>query len=214
MFPHSHSHTVLPLLLQLSHWTAITYHVCLFKRKAWCYSHVHSLPAPSRVYDTQDLNSSLLNRWWTERRMNEPTKERESLPGERLGWRGAVSLELVNLGFSKVPRWSHIALASFPSWSGEEVSWRGQMEGFWGAVEGAGYCMGVHPVKMHWAAHLCALMICASFCCTLIKSLRKSDLRGVAVDMSPYAFLDPEVEAGGRLLSFSEWAISVCSLRV
>lgn len=36
--------------------------------------------------------------------MNEPTKERERLPGERLGWRGAVSLELVNLGFSKVPR--------------------------------------------------------------------------------------------------------------
>lgn len=30
--------------------------------------------------------------------------------------------------------------------------------------------------------------------------------------MSPYAFLDPEVEAGARLLSFSESAISVCCL--
>lgn len=81
---------------------------------------------------------------------------------------------------------------------------KGAHGGFWGAIQGAGYT-GVFSRKSSLSRTLiCTYDLCIYLSVCMLyfdKKLTKSNSRGV-VDMSPYAFLVPEVEAGGRLLGF------------
>lgn len=81
---------------------------------------------------------------------------------------------------------------------------KGAHGGFWGAIQGAGYT-GVFSRKSSLSRTLiCTYDLCIYLSVCMLyfdKKLAKSNSRGV-VDMSPYAFLVPEVEAGGRLLGF------------